>query len=126
MNRKFLGDALDHWKGSLFQSLQAADLLQDFAVDPMATDARPWKPGDFTVFTRLLHVNPSQIVPHRATLRDRAKYFAEISHHGDLFLDPDTGIATGRVKLAHVSPSEIGDLLDARTNRLLLVYQHVL
>lgn len=46
-------------------------------------------------------------------LTSRNRYFAEIQHQGDLFLDPDTGIATGRV--AHpehyVRPREIWSLL---------------
>jgi hypothetical protein len=125
LNLKFLGDALDHWKGSLFESLQAAGALQNFAADPMASDLRLWKSEDFTVFANLLRVSPSQIIQHQVTLRQRATYFAEISHRGDIFLDPDTGIATGRAKTTHVSPSEIGHLLDSPTNRLLAVYQHV-
>ena len=50
MNLDFLGDALDHWKGSLFQSLCAAQVLRDFTVDPMATDQESWKEADFDVF----------------------------------------------------------------------------
>jgi len=38
MNLRYLGDALDHWKGSLFESLQQANILHDFAVDAMASD----------------------------------------------------------------------------------------
>jgi hypothetical protein len=33
MNLTFLGDALDHWKGSIFESLQKGGILPDFAVD---------------------------------------------------------------------------------------------
>ena len=51
-------------------------------------------------------------------------YFAEIQHPGDLFLDPDTGIATGTPSARHVAPSEIETLLTG-TNRLVAVYQHV-
>ena len=125
MNLNFLGDALDHWKGSLFQSLCAAQALRDFAVDPMVTDQKSWKAADFDVLAHLLRITPAQVIRHQVTLRERAKYFGEISHQGDLFLDPDTGVATGRVKESHVSPSEIRQLLDGSTNRLLIVYQHV-
>jgi hypothetical protein len=38
MNLKYLGDTLDHWKGCLFEYLQAQCVLRDFAVDPMATE----------------------------------------------------------------------------------------
>jgi hypothetical protein len=39
MNLKFIGDAFDHWKGSLLGELAEADLLSDLAIDPMLTDA---------------------------------------------------------------------------------------
>ena len=41
MNREYLGDALDHWKGSMLSNLQAAGLLHHLAVDMMASDE--WK-----------------------------------------------------------------------------------
>ncbi|MGA3204612.1 MAG: hypothetical protein ABSF12_19140 [Bryobacteraceae bacterium] len=115
MNLKFLGDALDHWKGSLFESLQQAGVLRNFAVDAMASDWPDWQPDDVALFTRLLRVQEY-----------RKQYFDEIAHRGDLFLDPDTGIATGKVKNRnqYVMPSEIGQLLRG-SDRLLAVYQHV-
>jgi len=127
MNLRFLGDAFDHWKGSLFDSLRAARVLRDFAVDPMASDMKSWKPEEFTLYARLLRINRAQLIRHRVTLQDRVGYFAEISHAGDLFLDPDTGVATGRVKEPRrfVNPSEIRQLLDASANRLLIIYQAV-
>lgn len=120
-----MGDALDHWKGSLFESLQAAGILRDFAVDPMATDNQPWTQDDRTVFARLLRVSPSQLLRHSATLQERARYFGEIEHRGDLFLDPDTGVATGKVKAwrKYVKPAELAGFLD--DNRVIAVYQHV-
>jgi hypothetical protein len=125
LNLRFLGDALDHWKGSLFESLQSARILRNFAVDPMASDLVSWRREDFRIFARLLHVWPTQIVQHVENLQKRSMYFAEISHQGDLFLDPDIGIATGRVKSEHVSPTEIRTFLDSPATRLLVVYQHV-
>jgi len=127
LNLNFLGDALDHWKGSLFESLQEAQVLQDFAVDPMASDLGSWNSEDFLILARLLRITPAQIIRHQVSLRERARYFGEISHRGDLFLDPDTGVATRRVKdhCRYVNPPEIGVLLDASPDRLLAVYQHV-
>jgi hypothetical protein len=125
LNLDFLGDAFDHWKGSLIEFLQEAQALRNFAVDPMASDLGLWKSEDFVILARLLRVDATQIIRHRETLQERTKYFDEISHRGDLFLDPDTGVATGRVKGTHISPFEIGHLLDSATNRLLVVYQHV-
>ncbi len=125
MNLQFLGDALDHWKGALFASLQEAKAFRSFAVDPMARDVERWQKEDFNLLARLLQVRPSQVIRHQESLKHRAAYFGEISHTGDLFLDPDTGVATGRVTEAHISPVEIGQFLDGANNRLLIIYQHV-
>lgn len=127
MNLSYLGDALDHWKGSLFEFLQARQLLQDFAVDPMTSDLRSWRDADYTLFADLLRVPRDRILGHSVMLTSRNRYFAEIQHKGDLFLDPDVGIATGRV--AHpeqyVQPRDIWSLLFNGLNRLVVVYQHV-
>jgi hypothetical protein len=124
VNLAFLGDALDHWKGSLFESLQQGQVIRDFAVDPMASDLAEWQPDDFALFSKLLRIDRSQVISHRRPLSDRNGYFGEIEHPGDLFLDPDTGIATGKVSAQHVAPAEIAALLKS-TDRLLAIYQHV-
>lgn len=127
MNLSYLGDALDHWKGSLFEFLQARQLLNNFAVDPMATDLQSWRDADYELFADLLQVPRDRIIGHSVMLTERNQYFAEIQHKGDLFLDPDTGIATGRV--AHpeqyVQPRDVWSLLFNGLNRLVVVYQHV-
>jgi len=122
----FIGDALDHWKGSLFSSLQRAALLRDFRVDPMASDGERWQPRDWKILGNLLTIEPDQIVEHEENLQNRAAYFSEIPRKCDLFLDPDTGIATGHVKqmVKYVRPEEIGGLLEGSAERLLIVYQH--
>ena len=91
----------------------------------MASDLPAWQPDDFRLFAELLRVDRSQIVEHQSTLGDRSTYFAEINHSGDLFLDPDTGVATGkrRASQQHVTASEIAGLLVS--DRVLAVYQHV-
>lgn len=126
MNLEFLGDALDHWKGSLFESLQQASLVHDFAVDPMASDREAWQLEDFALFAHLLRVDRSRLIPHHVGLSDRKRYFDGIAHTGDLFVDPDTGVATGKVKepKRYINPGEIAKLLEA-PGRLLAVYQHV-
>jgi hypothetical protein len=124
MNLKFLGDVLDHWKGSIFESLQRGGVLRHFAVDPMASDLAQWTDEDFALYARLLHIDPKQILAHSQSLVDRKAYFREIRHTGDLFLDPDTGVSTGsRLEKQHVAPQEIATLLEA--DRLVIVYQHV-
>jgi hypothetical protein len=127
MNLAYLGDALDHWKGALFESLQDAHVLENLAVDAMASDQEQWAREDWSLFARLLRVQGHQVLRHLHTLRERPQYFAEISHRGDLFLDPDTGIRTsaGRNGQKYVNCEEIATLLDAAPNRVLAIYQHV-
>jgi hypothetical protein len=127
MNLKYVGDALDHWKGSLFDHLQKQGLLLDFAVDPMATDLDQWIDGDFVLFARLLRINRQQIIDHQASLISRSEYFAEITHRGDLFLDPDTGIRTSGSPNPnkYVTPKELAVLLRTTPGRVVVVYQHV-
>ncbi|MDR7419361.1 MAG: hypothetical protein QN178_10680 [Armatimonadota bacterium] len=126
MNLQFLGDALDHWKGSLLESLQQARVVRNLAADPMASDQHDWQPQDFSLFARLLRIDRARLVPHQFDLSRRKEYFEEITHVGDLFVDPDTGVATSRVKelKRYIKPSEIAQLLNL-PDRLLVVYQHI-
>jgi len=131
MNLDYLGDALDHWKGSLFAYLQSEGALRNFAVDAMATDLVPWNEGAFRVFARLLRINGDQIIQHEESLlRARDRYLSEITHGGDIFLDPDTGIATGGRKQIkqiekYVRPTDLAMLLRSNSGRVVAVYQHV-
>lgn len=127
LNLRYLGDALDHWKGSLFEFLIGERLLQDFVVDPMATDGECWTATDISLFARLLRVRQAQILRHKAALAARSAYFAEIQHAGDLFLDPDTGIDTrsGTPIDKYVKASELTVLLNSPPTRVVAVYQHV-
>jgi hypothetical protein len=125
MNLRYLGDALDHWKGSIFESLQNANAISDFAADPMTTDADDWQPIDFSIYAKLLRITEAQVIKHEERLQNRSAYFAEIRHRGDLFLDPDTGVNTSRASRQHLLPQEIGHLLDQAAARLLIIYQHI-
>lgn len=115
MNLEYLGDALDHWKGSLFEYLQSERVVRDLVVDPMATDADQWSDDDFALYACLLRVSVKQIIRHKALLADRSSYFAEIRQSGDLFLDPDTGVAAhGASPIAkYVKPREVAALLQS-------------
>ena len=132
MKHEFLGDALDHWKGSLIGQLLGRGLVQDFAVDPMCTDPKLWNDDDVAAYARLLHVERHQIVSHTDKVdlaaKNRAAYFEETmeKHHGDLFLDPDTGIYTGtrQPHAKHVTAKEIHGLLPDASKRLIMIYQH--
>jgi hypothetical protein len=135
MNQTHLGDALDHWKGSLFEFLERETLLCDFAVDSMTSDGQPWPEDDLALYARLLRIQRRQILHHRCSLNARrTDYFAEISHAGDLFLDPDTGIKTSGCRQPddqYVKPMEIAALLERAARgvraapRVVVVYQHV-
>lgn len=132
MNLTHLGDALDHWKGSLFEFLEREKLLRDFAADPMASDGNAWIEEDFELYARLLRIQPTQILHHQQPLADRADYFGEIHHRGDLFVDPDTGIRTSGCRRAYryVEPQELVALLESPDGggtppRVVVVYQHV-
>jgi hypothetical protein len=128
LKRAFLGDALDHWKGSLIRQLQDKGLVQTLAVDPMFTDPEDWDDDDLAAYARLLHVERGQIISHTCDLTNRADYFKETTekHHGALFLDPDTGILTGHrpPREKHVTVGEIGNLLSVAPESLVMIYQH--
>jgi len=125
MNLAYLGDALDHWKGSVFEFLVSKSLLRDFKVDPMATDHAAWTPAAYKVYAELLRVEEWQILQHSKELAARDSYFREIRHTGDLFMDPDIGINTGGLSPVnkHIKPREMSDLLQDG-DRVLAVYQH--
>lgn len=131
MHLNFLGDVLDHWKSSLFRILNEADVLADFAVDPMVTEQEDelWSASAAVIFARILCLKPEQILSHQVRLReDRRAYFTEISHRGDLFLDPDVGIQTQGVRAEpekYLKPLEVKDLLQINPYRLLIVFQFV-
>src|SRR5262245_13189623 len=128
MNLHYLGDALDHWKGSIFEYLQKEKLLKDFLVDPMPTDDSKWNSDDSRLFAQLLRIEERQLVRHTYSLsQHRNRYFAEIPPRGDLFLDPDTGIKTGSVRRTecYLLPEELLEVMRAEDNRMIVVYQHV-
>jgi hypothetical protein len=128
MNRQYMGDALDYWKGSVFEYLQREQVLRNFLVDPMATDASEWNRDGSNLFARLLRIEETRLVHHTRDLcKDRKQYLSEIPAVGDLFLDPDTGIKTGYVRQLekYLLPSEIFEVMETEENRMIAVYQHV-
>jgi len=130
MQLRFLGDAFDYWKGSLFCRLQGEGILVDFVVDPMLTDPKNWQESDSRLYADLLQITKAQVLRHRRNLREeRPQYFAEITHTGDLFLDPDTGIDLRRTRHSnierYVKVSEIHQLVRGNLPRILCTYQHL-
>ena len=124
MKLAHLGDALDHWKGALIELLGDNRLR----VVPMLTDRDRWTQQHFETYARLLHRKPVDILKKGKedlfSSRTRHDYFCDLGED-DLFLDPDTGIASDeKAKKEHVSPSEIAGLLSEPRSRMLLIYQH--
>jgi hypothetical protein len=129
MKLTYLGDAHDHWKGSVFQYLQEGEILRNFLVDSMATDASPWNTANSKLYAHLLRIEESQLVQHGRTLsqdrKARRQYFLNIPRTGDLFLDPDTGIKTsGSNNENYLLPQELCELMATEKDRLVIVYQH--
>jgi hypothetical protein len=116
MNLKYLGDAFDHWKGSIIELLSGS--LSDIHVDPMLTDIDIWKPSHFETYAKLLRVPFDNIIRYKST-------YENIKDEWDLFLDPDTGIAPpSSCGKKHLCLKNINDLLPSTSKRLLLIYQH--
>ncbi len=130
MNRKHLGDAFDHWKGSMFSWLKSS--LRDLHVIPMFTDIAPaasWSQAHITFYAGLLHVDRGHILQSQIRFhhKGRKQYFADIRLHSDadLFFDPDVGIkADGRESQEHITPSELSTFLPDYSSRVVTVYQH--
>ena len=89
MKLTYLGDAHDHWKGSVFQYLQEGEILRNFLVDSMATDASPWNTANSKLYAHLLRIEESQLVQHGRTLsqdrKARRQYFLNIPRTGNSF-----------------------------------------
>ena len=135
MEPQHIGDALDYWKGALLGSLSRRSLLSDLRVDRMTDEVdiadQPvipdgqWTPLDRQLYAHLLQITTAQILEHSKPLVSREEYFAEIPKSGDVFLDPDVGVATGRCRECHVRIPDIWPVLKASPSRVVAIYQHV-
>ena len=123
MNLVHLGDALDHWKGSLIELIGGKNVH----VVPMFTDGKPWTEPQIEAYARLLRMRPEDVLKRDGCFsgKTRTSYFCNLGEH-DLFLDPDTGIAPDdkNAKEEHIRTSEIAGLLSVAPSRMLLIYQH--
>ena len=125
MRLKYLGDAIDHFKGSILRRLQSKNLLRNIGVDPMATDVDSWEEGHYQLYAELLGVATDRVFRIPGTLNARGRRaLGRHSHVGDLFLDPDTGIRTARQSpiRAYVLPAELAQLL--ASDQVVVTYQH--
>lgn len=130
MNIKHLGDAFDFWKGGIIRLLNVS--LNDLHVYPMFTDtdvSNAWTPGCIQLYASLIGVDVSKVLLPltRFETSIRGKYFkmVDIRADADLFVDPDTGIASDRAgKIQHIRLCEINQLLPADSSRIVMIYQH--
>lgn len=125
MNSEYLGDAFDHWKGSLISILLSKGLIRNVLVEPMITDAQPWDIADVETYKRLLSLGAGCTICHGGSTfsGNRESYFGGIPQHEDIFLDPDTGMGTDNATRKHVKVTEIERLI-GQSHRLVMVYQH--
>jgi hypothetical protein len=92
----------------------------------MITDSRIWTLKELCAYATLLNIKDRSFILHSDTTftGNRLDYFNSVQHQGDLFLDPDTGIATGSPNRKHITIQEIELLLGNNPNRVLAIYQH--
>jgi len=129
MNRVHLADALDYWKGRMIQILEAE--LNDLAILPMITDNKLWTAGEISAYSKLLAKGPDEILLADVQfnrMRGQPHYFRRDQirdHHGDFFVDPDTGIEPdGGGDRKHITISEIEILFPLDSKRVVMIYQH--
>jgi hypothetical protein len=126
MRLDYLGDSLDHWKGSLLGRLRAENLLRPLRVVPMLTDGALWSATHHAVYCAHLGLAVSDLISTKVFDGNvRADYFKHAAEQAcrdsDLFIDPDKGIEPSRCKKEHVSLLNLCSL--ATGDRLLLVYE---
>lgn len=131
--KRFGGDNRDQGKGFVFHSLGRE--LRDFHVDPMITDADlpagPLREGYVEGYRRFLRLSDShQIVNSALTYcgnvpvmrngKSESYFKPHFDMTYDLFLDPDTGIASGGRE--YVPRGILSMLLPEKSDRVLLIY----
>jgi hypothetical protein len=124
MRRIWLGDALDFWKGTFLDVLRSSlHPPRSVRVLPMFNDAG-WTAKEIDSYASILGVPPAALLSTaRLTKPTRKSYFsAWVQLDDDVFVDPDTGVATARPELSHVTPSEVFAMLSA--DNVVAVYQH--
>ena len=137
MKLDFLGDAPDHWKGSLRLLLHSSGLKKMYVV-PMFTDRSSWNERHCETYARLLKLfkddgsADTNLIYKGAFSKDIARkdYFDEASTSAGacdvIFLDPNSGIRkeapSGRRKYNYVLVSDFRQLLIAKGDRLLMIY----
>jgi hypothetical protein len=125
VQRRWLGDALDFWKGAFVGILRASSTpLWAVKVLPMFTDAG-WTIAEIETYAAILGVPVDALVStSQLTKGNRSSYLTAVRDlSADVLVDPDTGISTdNKPKPSHVTASEVFAML-TRDN-VVVVYQH--
>ena len=133
MNRDYLLDSLDGFKGLVFRLLPDG-VSRSIACVPMTTDG-PWEEADRAAFEKALGFtservfwNPGELdnVPSSGNRSERSRWVDAVAaiDHRYLFLDPDVGFLThhtGQSKKM-VLITELDQML--RSREALIVYRH--
>ncbi len=133
MNRQYLLDSLDGFKGLVFRLLPSA-VVEAVACVPMTTDA-PWTEAEQRVFETAIGIPTTRTywtpggfanVPKATDSRARAAWVRAIGaiNEPHLFLDPDTGFYNRHAgdSAKTVLVAELSEMLAPR--RTLIVYRH--
>lgn len=133
MNRKYLLDSLDGFKGLVFRLLPPA-VVDAIACVPMTTDA-PWTDAEKRVFETAIGIPATRTywtpggfenVPKATDRRARADWVRAVAtiNEPHVFLDPDTGFYDrhGGDSAKTVLVAELNEMLALR--RTLIVYRH--
>ena len=128
MKLGYLGDASDHWKGSLHEHLRSRARLKNLHAVGMFADG-PWGLSAVEAYARLLRLPGAHAVLDAnlpmPRVKGRAAYFSNVLRtvppDADLLVDPDTGIKNGATgSTAHISVAELAALLGP--TRVLMVF----
>lgn len=133
MNRQYLLDSLDGFKGLVFRLLPAA-LVEAVACVPMTTDA-PWSEAEQRVFETVIGIPTPRTywtpggfanAPKATDSGARAAWVRAIAEINEphLFLDPDTGFYNHHPgdSAKTVLVAELSEMLAPK--RTLIVYRH--
>lgn len=133
MRREYIGDNLDMVKRIHLRDCRLP--FKNLIVEPLITNEEPWQDMDFSVYADCLGVDVTQIRRgdnqpwtelHPARRTDWLQEHQ--SHHGDIFLDPDSGLdPPSGGNLRHVPTAAVQGLLarEIGAHRIVMVYQHM-
>ena len=122
MQQHWIGNEGDRIKARL---LDVAMLERPLRVVSMMTDVA-WGVGEVRAYAAQLGVSDSDVGPLTTFMsKGRRSYFSEAGRFvgdGDVFVDPDVGVAGAKATTAHVTVEEVGRLV--ASENVVAIYQH--